>query len=62
MDKVPLDTPRRNILVSFAQFRPEKQHSLQLVIWKESLLSLPKDAKFVMVGATRGKEDELLVE
>lgn len=62
MDKVSLETPRKNILVSFAQFRPEKQHDLQLAIWKESLLSLPKDAKFVMVGATRGREDELLVE
>lgn len=62
MSKVSLETPRKNILVSFAQFRPEKQHSLQLAIWKESLLSLPKDAKFVMVGATRGKDDELIVE
>jgi alpha-1,2-mannosyltransferase len=62
MEKVSLDKPRKNILVSFAQFRPEKQHSLQLEIWKEALLSLPKDSKFVMVGATRGKDDEEIVE
>lgn len=61
MNKVSITSPRKNILVSFAQFRPEKQHSLQLQIWKEALISLPKDAKFVLLGATRGKDDEKIV-
>jgi len=35
---------------------------LQLRVWKDALISLPNDAKFVLVGATRGKDDERIVE
>ena len=42
-------------MISFAQFRPEKDHELQLMIWKDALPKLQKDAKFVLIGATRGQ-------
>jgi len=51
---IKLDEPRNNIMVSFAQFRPEKDHQLQLRVWANALPSLPKDSKFILVGATRG--------
>jgi alpha-1,2-mannosyltransferase len=51
---ISLDVPRNNIMVSFAQFRPEKDHQLQLRVWANALPSLPKDSKFILVGATRG--------
>ena len=35
---------------------------LQLRVWNDALICLPNDAKFVLVGATRGKEDEKIVE
>jgi len=35
---------------------------LQLRVWNDALNCLPNDAKFVLVGATRGKEDEKIVE
>ena len=57
-----LDQPRENILVSFAQFRPEKDHALQVRVWKNALPKLPADAKFYMIGATRGPDDEAIVE
>ena len=49
-------------MVSFAQFRPEKDHKLQLQIWKQALPKLPKDALFILIGATRGEDDEKLLE
>ena len=48
-------------MVSFAQFRPEKDHQLQLKIWKAALPKLPKDAEFLLIGATRGEDDEKLL-
>ena len=58
VEKIPLETQgKKNQMISFAQFRPEKDHELQLMIWKDALPNLPKDAQFVMIGATRGPED-----
>jgi len=49
------------MIVSFAQFRPEKDHPLQLRVWSNILKDykeVPKDAKFVMIGAVRGPDDQ----
>jgi alpha-1,2-mannosyltransferase len=53
---------KKNIIVSFAQFRPEKDHHLQLRVWCSVIKKLPTGSKFIMIGATRGKEDEDLVD
>jgi len=60
--KIDLDlvkNPRENHVISFAQFRPEKDHMLQLAVWKECLDTnkMPADAKFIMIGTVRGPED-----
>lgn len=59
---VSLDAPRKNILVSFAQFRPEKDHELQLRMWTQVLPSLPNDAKFLVIGSCRDDGDKAIVE
>lgn len=50
------------IIVSVGQFRPEKNHELQLQVFKEfiTLLNLEekKGVKLVLVGSCRGIEDE----
>lgn len=55
---------RKNLVVSFAQFRPEKDHPLQLQVWAKVLenKSIPKDAKLVMIGAVRGDADQKIVD
>lgn len=57
------DMPRRNIMMSFAQFRPEKDHPLQLHVWQTVVKSgrLPRDAQFWLCGSTRGPDDERIV-
>lgn len=60
-EKIKLNNKRDNILVSFAQFRPEKEHDLQLRVWAEALKKLPKDAKFHMIGSVRDPDDERIV-
>lgn len=49
--------------MSFAQFRPEKQHELQLKIWQKakSTGKIPDNAELWMVGACRGPDDEEIV-
>lgn len=49
------DANRKNIVLSFAQFRPEKEHLKQLEIWNKVLSenAVPKDALLVMVGSVR---------
>lgn len=54
---------REDLILSIGQFRPEKDHSLQIRSFakmKELVLGLPggKDLKLVLVGSCRGKEDE----
>lgn len=60
-----VSAPRRrcNIVLSFAQFRPEKDHLKQLEIWKAVLEDpeIPDDATLVMVGSCRDETDEKLV-
>lgn len=50
--------PRPNLMISFAQFRPEKDHAMQLRMWKRLLPRLPKDAKFWLVGTVRDENDQ----
>lgn len=54
---VTLEAPRRNLMMSFAQFRPEKDHPLQLRVWAHVLPSLPRDAMFFIVGSVRDVSD-----
>jgi len=51
-------------MISFAQFRPEKNHALQLHIWQSALKSgqMPEDSKFWLVGSTRNADDEQIVK
>lgn len=63
MDRISLDTPRKNLVISFAQFRPEKQHRLQLEIWKDVLdQGVPEDSHFTMIGTVRGPSDQAIVD
>jgi alpha-1,2-mannosyltransferase len=50
-----------NVVLSFAQFRPEKQQDLQLKVFKRSLPKLPKDAKLWLIGSVRGEDDERII-
>jgi alpha-1,2-mannosyltransferase len=54
---------RENFILSIGQFRPEKDHSLQIRAFakmKELVMGLPggPELKLVLVGSCRGKEDE----
>ncbi|KAG5491429.1 hypothetical protein JIQ42_01331 [Leishmania sp. Namibia] len=49
---------RSNRIVSVGQFRPEKNHMLQLAAFHAALPQLPRDAKLVMIGGARNAEDE----
>lgn len=64
INNISLDAPRENLMISFAQFRPEKDHMLQLEIWKTVLdnPSCPPDAHFTMIGTCRGDDDKEIVE
>jgi alpha-1,2-mannosyltransferase len=64
MAKISLETPRKNLVISFAQFRPEKQHRLQLEIWQSILKQndVPKDSHFTMIGTVRGSSDQAIVD
>ena len=53
---------RQNIMVSFAQFRPEKDHALQLRVWARVLPQLPEDAVFILVGSVRDPDDQRIVD
>lgn len=49
-------------MMSFAQFRPEKDHPLQLRVWKKVLPFLASDAKFILVGSVRDQDDQRIVD
>lgn len=51
-------------MLSFAQFRPEKDHLKQVEIWKHVLedKEVPGDAKLVMVGTCRNEADEKIID
>ena len=51
-------------MISFAQFRPEKDHMLQLEIWRTVLKNeqCPADAHFTMIGTCRGDDDKKIIQ
>jgi alpha-1,2-mannosyltransferase len=57
--KVNAIKTRRNYVVSVGQFRPEKNHALQLRAFAEAKKSskMPRDAKLFLVGGVRNNED-----
>lgn len=57
-----LSAPRDNLMISFAQFRPEKDHALQLRVWKRVLPALEPDAMFYLVGSVRDPDDQRIVD
>ncbi|CAJ1035634.1 alpha-1,2-mannosyltransferase, putative [Leishmania guyanensis] len=48
---------RNNRIVSIGQFRPEKNHVLQLEAFHAAVPRLPRDAKLVMIGGVRNADD-----
>jgi len=57
-----LSAPRDNLMISFAQFRPEKDHALQLRVWSRVLPILEPDAMFYLVGSVRDPDDQRIVD
>lgn len=56
MRRAPKD--RVNNIVSVGQFRPEKNHQLQLMAFFRAQRYLPPDAKLIMIGGVRNSDDE----
>jgi len=57
--------PRKQFIVSLAQFRPEKDHALQLRSFSKFLDKYPsykQKVKLLLIGASRNKEDESRIE
>ena len=53
---------RQKLLISIAQFRPEKNHMLQLEVFKDFQKSPQgKDIQFVLIGGARDAGDEKIV-
>nr|CAJ2481186.1 unnamed protein product [Leishmania braziliensis] len=48
---------RNSRIVSVGQFRPEKNHVLQLEAFHAAVPRLPRDAKLVMIGGARNADD-----
>ena len=57
-----LKAPRPNLMISFAQFRPEKDHAMQLRVWKRLYPRLPRDSKFWLVGTVRDANDQGILD
>ncbi|MCQ2818938.1 MAG: glycosyltransferase [archaeon] len=55
---------KKNIIVSFAQFRPEKNHIIQVNIMQKLLKNgrVPNDLELHMIGGVRNQEDEIFVQ
>lgn len=53
---------RKNLIVSFAQFRPEKDHKLQIEIMEELRKRGLTNIKLEMLGSVRNEEDKLFVK
>ena len=63
MDSMPnMNQKRSNVMMSCGQFRPEKNHHEQLLIWRAAKPLLPEDSIFYICGGTRGKDDIELVK
>jgi len=56
------NSKRKNIVLSFAQYRPEKNHRLQLEVFKAVLDKNPgNDLQFYIIGSCRGADDDRLL-
>lgn len=54
---------RKNIMVSFAQFRPEKRHKMQVDILKKlKETEIGKDLKLCIIGSIRGEGDRKIFD
>jgi len=54
---------RDNTVVSVAQFRPEKNHAMQLDAFQSAWeKGIPKDSKLILCGSTRNADDERIVD
>jgi len=63
MNAIPnLRAPRSNLLVSFAQFRPEKDQAMQLRVWKKVLPKIPTGSKFWLLGTVRDEDDQRILD
>ena len=64
--KIPLDVKRSNNILSISQFRPEKDHPLQIKAFHEFITGVPKDQKasykLLLVGSCRNQGDKDRVE
>ena len=54
------DKARRKVLVSLAQFRPEKNHRLQISVFSKIVRKIP-DAEFWVMGGARNDADNQLL-
>lgn len=67
-DKLSLaiSKPREKVFLSIAQYRPEKNHMLQVDAFADLLAQHPgdhtKDARLVMLGSSRNADDEARVD
>eukprot|EP00397_Hematodinium_sp_SG-2012_P020747 GEMP01021395.1.p1 GENE.GEMP01021395.1~~GEMP01021395.1.p1 ORF type:complete len:462 (+),score=91.45 GEMP01021395.1:51-1436(+) len=53
---------RENIVASIAQFRPEKNHAMQLDAFQAACeKGIPSDSKLILMGSTRNSDDEKIV-
>lgn len=62
--KLPLErTKNKNVAISIGQFRPEKDHSLQILAFSEVIKRHPDlQAELYLVGSCRDSEDQKRVE
>lgn len=64
LQKLPL-RPRDTVVISIGQFRPEKDHMLQIEAFNKFLNEYPQwkgKVKLIMIGSSRNKEDAQRVE
>lgn len=60
---LPIDPATRdNLIVSIGQFRPEKNHELQLRAFAQARSRLPKGTRLAIVGGARNAADQQRVE
>ncbi|KAH8928696.1 glycosyltransferase family 4 protein [Atractiella rhizophila] len=65
LGRLDISQPRQRIVLSVAQFRPEKDHRTQVLALREFLdrsAERGKDVKLFMAGSVRGEEDKKRVE
>jgi alpha-1,2-mannosyltransferase len=70
LQNLALDKKRENIVLSIGQFRPEKDHALQIKSFARLIQKHPelgrkeggKNVKLILVGSCRNRDDEQLVE